>query len=126
MLLLSAVAAAGGERVLRQFDAGATLLLRPGEAFSVELERPAGEAKQWRWLVIDDRVVRTTAPPLESKPADRPDVVVETHPFVAVAPGVANLCAELFAPGDPTRVFARYPISVQVVSSPRAPESPAR
>jgi hypothetical protein len=122
---MAGVALAQTPRLLTQFDAGSTIYLKSGEGFQIQLERRADETKAWRWPFIDEKVVKVAAPMRESRPADKPNTVLEIHSFIAVAPGATNLYAELTEAGDPTKVFARFPVTVQVTIAPAgAPASP--
>ena len=101
-------------RVLTEFDAGSTLLLPPHRTFQIQLERKVGEAKEWIWPRIDETIVRIAAPKTETRAPGRPETVVETHSFATVGPGTYQLYAELVDPKDHTRVYARYPVTLQV------------
>ena len=120
LLLCAGAARAQTVRTLQQFDAGTTVRLKVGEDFQIQLERQEGETKVWRWPIVDDHVIRVAAPPTETRAKERPGVVIETHSFRAVAPGTTNLYAELVDAANPTKVFARFPVTVQVVTSPAA------
>lgn len=116
LLWLGAALWAGEEpvRVLTEFDAGSTLLLPPHRTFQIQLERKAGEAKEWIWPRIDETIVRVAAPKTETRAPGRPETIVETHSFTTVGPGTYLLYAELVDPRDHTRVHARYPVTLQV------------
>jgi len=117
IVVFSAFAAVAGtaERLCTHFDAGKTVVLETGERFRVQLERRAEDREVWRWGPIDEYTLRRGTSIERGEDPARPGLVLETYTFTALAPNTINLYAELGDADDPTRVVARYALTVQVI-----------
>jgi hypothetical protein len=100
-------------RRLGHFNAGETIFIKVGERFSVTLERARNEDAIWIWPALPTAIVRLDEP--EPTRAETDFDIEETWTFIGVAPGAADVFAELVLRNDHTAVRARYPIKVQVV-----------
>lgn len=103
------------DRLCTHFDAGKTIMLPAGERFRVQLERPAEAREVWRWGPIDRYTLRLESAVERGDDPARPGIILETYTFTALAPNTINLYAELTAPDDPTKVIARYALTIQVL-----------